>query len=403
MAVKGNAVMKIETIEKMMDEFIFSHKAEIVEVSDYIGRHPEISSQEFATSQKLAKILSDDGFEVKYPFLGIPTAFKAVKKNGVGAKIAIMAEYDALPEIGHACGHNLHGTMSVYAAMALSRALDSVPGEVHLIGTPAEECEAEKVRMCEEGVFDDYDLAIMFHSFSNITGVDYKCLAMDGYTFEFRGRTSHASASPWLGHSAQNGLRLFMDAIDMMRFSLRDGSRIHGIVTKISGATNIVPDYASCRIEFRGTKRFLVNQMLSDIELCAKGAAMATKTSVQWEKFMYSCDDMLPNAKAENLAEEILNELGVKCSPFPADALGSTDVGNVSYRCPTLQPYLKIISQKLDLHTKEFAESMFTEEAHQSLITGVRALARISLRVMADEKLRAQIYEDFKNNLKDAG
>ena len=164
----------LSKVEKTIDNC--SHEA--IALSDHLANHPEVSEHEFESSKKHVELLSRHGFEVEYPFLGIPTAFCATKSNGEGAKVALLVEYDALPEIGHACGHCLHGAMSTLAAIGLASVFDEVKGELRVIGTPAEETNGAKVTMAEQGVFDDLDLAIMIHSSGNKSYVKYKSLAM---------------------------------------------------------------------------------------------------------------------------------------------------------------------------------------------------------------------------------
>lgn len=384
-------------LEESIDAFISAYGNEAAELSDYLADHPEISEQEFNSSRLLAQKLADFGFDVEYPFLGFPTAFMARKKSQKkGAVTAFMVEYDALPEIGHACGHNLHGTMAAYAGIALGTLLEDIGGEVRVVGTPAEETDGAKCRMAAEGVFDDADLALMFHSHGGHTYTDARALAIEGYLFSFDGETSHASAAPWLGRSAQNGVRLFLDALDMLRLHCRDGSRIHALITHVSGAANIIPEKALCRVEVRATTRAELDQMLENVFCCARGAATATRTVVSWEPFMTSFDDMLPNLTAEGMAREVLEGLGVECVDGPGP-LGSTDVGNVSYRCPAIQPELAITAKDLAIHTREFAEATKTDEAHAALITGIRAMARVGLRAMTDGALLSAIKKEFSD------
>lgn len=378
-----------------LDAFAGSISKEAISLSDYLADNPELSGQEFRSSELFADKLREYGFDVEYPFLGLPTAFFAGKKSAKqGAVVAFLVEYDALPDLGHACGHNLHGTMSAYAGIALSRLLEDIGGEVWIVGTPAEETDGAKCKMADEGVFDRADLALMFHSHGGRTYTDARALALEGYEFTFRGEPSHAAASPWSGRSAQNGVRLFFDAIDMLRLHCRDGSRIHGLITNISGATNIIPENAVCRVETRALTRSELNAMQENVFCCARGAAVATRTEVRWERFMSSFDDILPNRAAEQMAREVLEELGVSCIDGPG-AQGSTDVGNVSYRCPAIQPEFAISKLPLPIHTREFAEATKADEAHEALITGIRAMARIGLRVMTDDALRAGIKREF--------
>lgn len=387
--------METKNQEETLDLFINEISREAAELSDYLADNPEISDEEFVSSRLFADKLSGFGFDVEYPFLGLPTAFLAKKKSQKpGPAVAFMVEYDALPEIGHACGHNLHGSMTAYAGIALSRLLDETPGEIWVVGTPAEETDGAKCKMAEKGVFDKADLALMFHSHGGSTYTDARALALEGFDFTFKGQTSHASADPWLGRSAQSGARLFLDALDMLRLHCKDGTRIHALITRVSGAINIIPETAVCRVEVRAATRSELSKMLKNVFRCAEGAAIATGTNVHSEPFMRRFDDILPNLAAEKTAREVLEELGVKCMDGPGPR-GSTDVGNVSYRCPAIQPEFAITEKPLAIHTREFAEATKTKEAHAALINGIRAMSRIGLKVLKDEKLRAEIKQEF--------
>ena len=394
--------MRHNKIFEDIEKFVAVHSKDIIELSDYLGTHPEISQEEYGSSKLFVEKLRFFGFDVEYPYMGLPTAFMAKKRSPSAAsnapKVALLAEYDALPDIGHGCGHNLHGTMAVYAGISLAQILDKIDGEVWIVGTPAEETNGAKVLMSENGVFDEIDLAIMFHSYAGESYTDYRSLALDGYEFVFEGLASHAAASPWLGRSAQSGMLLFMDAINMLRLHIMDMCRIHAIVRSVSGATNIIPDRAICRVEVRADRRKTLDEMMESVFSCANGAAIATRTTVNWRKFMQSFDDMLPNTTAEHLAEKVLTDHGVVCTRNHLPT-GSTDVGNVSHRCPAIQPEFSITDKKIPLHTKEFAEATMSTEGHDALINSIMALSKICVMVLTDKELREQIRREFAERI----
>jgi len=382
------------------DRAIEEHSGEAIELSDHLARNPEVSGQEFESSKKHVELLSRYGFEVKYPFLGIPTAFCARKVNGRGAKVALLVEYDALPEIGHACGHCLHGAMSTLAAIGLASVLDRAKGELLVIGTPAEETNGAKVTMAEKGIFDDVDLAIMIHASGNKSYVSYRSLAMDALEFTYKGKSAHAAASPWEGRNALNGVQLFFHAIDMLRQHVEPDVRMHGIIYKGGDAPNIVPEEAICRFYFRFPTRAYLNRLVERVIKIASGAAVASETEVTMKNFEFSFDNMLANATAERKMEDIMRELGVEVSE-PEGYEGSSDMGNVSHRCPALQPKLAISDLPLVTHSREFAKAVVTPKAHEALITGSKALVRMALAIFTDENLRKAIREDFKRAKKE--
>jgi amidohydrolase len=375
-----------ETVEKLAPKAIA--------LSDDLAAHPEVSEKEFESSRKHVSLLKEAGFEVEYPFDGIDTAFRAKIGNGK-PKVALLVEYDALPGIGHACGHNIHGAMANLAGLALASIYENVNGEIQVIGTPAEETNGAKIKMAEDGVFDDLDLAIMLHSSGGISYVHYEALAMDAIEFDFKGKASHAASFPWEGKNALNGVQLLFHAIDMLRQHVVPEVRMHGIVSSGGEAPNIVPEHASARFYFRAPQRWLVDEVVDKAKNCARGAALATETEVHWDKFELSFDDMIPNRAAEEAMEEIMRELGVALSDSPGPQ-GSSDIGNVSHRCPALQPMFAITKDRLPVHTREFEAATRTEEAHKALVVGAKTLAAMALRTLTDESLRKTMREIFE-------
>ncbi len=382
--------------------YLSQKRAEMTAFSDYLAAHPELSQEEYESSRLMAEKLLGAGFSVEYPYLGLPTAFKAVKTSPACAQkkpvVAIMAEYDALPEIGHGCGHNLHGTMALYAGLAVGEAIGETAGEIRIIGTPAEETDGAKVQMADAGIFDDVDLAFMFHSYAGESFADYRALGIDGLEFTFTGQTSHSAASPWKGRSAQNGMLLFMDGLNMLRLHMHDYCRMHAIIKEVRGAVNIIPDLAVCQVETRAPDKAMLAGLTEAVINCAKGCAAAVNTEVSWKKFMKSFDSMLPNLAAELLAEKTMAEYGVICTKNHLPT-GSTDIGNVSYRCPAIQPELAVTEEKLDLHTRRFALATTSEEGHSALVKGAAIMADIALKVLTDQRLREDIRAEFESKI----
>ena len=379
-----------------MDEKITQELESFALLSDHFAAYPEVGSKEYQTSAALVKKMQSHGFEVEYPYCGIETAFNAVKKNGPGPVIALLAEYDALPEIGHACGHNMNGVISALGGVGLAEALGTFPGEVRVVGTPAEETNGAKVTLAERGVFDDVDLAVMFHVASGHSYVKYRCLAMQAFEFTFRGHPAHAASSPWAGINALNGVQLFFHAIDMLRQHVRPEARMHGVIVQGGSVPNVVPDVAVARFYFRAPWKGYLDGMIEKALNCARGAALATGTQVEWFNNEFGFDNLLPNPSAEALMEGIMNELGIE-TVESENLDGSSDVGNVSWVCPTLQPKLAVSSEKIAPHTREFAQMVSGgEKVRRALELGARSLARLGLEVISDLDVRRRMREDFE-------
>lgn len=392
----------MENLIERLDAAIEANCSEMAAMSDDFAAHPEISGEEKRTSGKIVEVLKKHGFSVEYPFMGIPYSFLAAKGRKGGPKAAILVEYDALPEIGHACGHNLHGAMSVLAGAALAPLMDEVGGELLVVGTPAEETNGAKVEMAEKGLFDGCDFAMMIHSHCGKTIVQYRSLALFPVEFVFTGQTSHAAASPWEGRNALNGLQLFFHAVDMLRQHVKPDVRMHGVIAEGGAAANIVPDRAVGRFYFRAPKQAYLDRLMEKIYNCARGAALATETEVSWNRFELPFKDVLPNSAAEEMVTQIMQDLGIEVTPNK-EGMGSSDVGDVTYRCPALQPELDISEgRRIDAHTREFAAATTTEAAHEAMKKGAKVIGRAMLRVFTDPALRTKMWEDYRKEIKAA-
>lgn len=390
--------MNKELLLEKLDREIEKCWPALIALSDDLAANPEVSGKEFSSSRKIVAILKNAGFTVEYPYLDIPTAFRARTGNrDKGGRVALMVEYDALPEIGHGCGHNLHGAMSVLAGITLFPLMREFDGELMVVGTPAEEMSGAKVSMADKGVFDGVDLAMMIHCECGRTSVKYISLAMDAIEFTF---TGHAAHSPWEGRNALNGLQLFFHSLDMLRQHIRPDARIHGIYHEGGTAVNVIPERAVGRFYFRAARRSYLDKIMSLVWNCATGCALATDTEVVWKPFEASFKDMLPNKEAEGLLRGILaDDFGI----FPdenEEFHGSSDMGDVSYRCPALQIKLDVSNgRKIRPHSRDFAEATATDAAHQALKLGAKILGRSALAVYRDEKMRESLNREFERVL----
>lgn len=379
-----------------IDRLVEESAQEAIALSDYLADNPELSGEEERSSKMHMDLLRRHGFDMESPFIGIPYSFIGKVRNGDGAKVVLLVEYDALPEIGHACGHNVHGAMSTLAGIALIKLFKrgELRGELLVIGTPSEETSGAKVLMAERGVFDDVDLAMMIHAGGGISFAKYRSLALDAIEFEFKGKSSHAASAPWEGRNALNGLQLFFHAIDMLRQHVKPEVRMHGVIVDGGSVPNIVPERAVARFYFRAPWRGYLKRLVEQVFNCAKGAALATATEVTWRNYEFSFDNMLPNEVAERLFEDILRDLKVELSE-PPGPMGSSDIGNVSHRCPAIQPVLDITGKKVPLHTREFSELTKSERAHEAIVLGAKALGRMAVLVLKDKDIKEALRRAF--------
>ena len=375
-------------MNKQLVSAIEKHWQQAVELSDDLYAHPELPDQEFRSSQKVVDMLKAAGYEVEYPYMGYPTGFRAVLKHGEGPSAALLIEYDALPELGHACGHNAHCAMAVLAALALAEAKDQFQGTVYAFGTPAEEENGAKIGMAAKGAFDGLSLATMIHSWSGPASIsDMDVLSLRCYLVEFKGVSAHAVAGPWKGHSALAAARKFIDLIDARRECFTPDVHVNSVFKESGLQPSILPDRAVVRIEFRTDSMAKLEQVDEIIEKCAKGAAMALDCTVSFSKGTEDFADMVRVPVLEDAVEDLLHEMGRASEPVRIPN-GSSDVGNVSYHCPAIQPLLTIGETFYALHTPEFREETIKEPAHQAIADGAKLLGSLVLRALTDEEFR---------------
>lgn len=366
----------------------------------YLYDHPETAYKETLSSRALVDVLQNAGFTVEYPFmekeLGYGTAFRATLHNGEGPAAGILVEYDALPEIGHGCGHNLHGPLSILAALALAQCRDLFSGTLEVIGTPAEEEEGAKLHMAPAGIFDHLSLAMMMHSSSGpASQTNMDATALRCYIVEFFGQSAHAAGSPWLGHNALTAARKFMDLLDARRDSFHPGVVMSGVILDGGKQPNMVPDYAKVRMEFRSHSLKDLDALDRIVRNCARGAAIALDCT---EKFTLGFPDFYDMVRVPALEQKVTEEfqaLGQPIAPA-APAGGSTDVGNVSYRCPTIQPLISITDEPYSLHTPELREATLTAHAQQQMAAGAAVIADMLLSIFTDPAFRESVQSDFQ-------
>ena len=393
----------------LLKSAVTEHLDTAVDLKQYLYDHPELPYKEVLSSKEIVRILRAAGYVVEYPFmsdvLGYDTAFQGVLDCGDGPSVAILVEYDALPELGHGCGHNFHGAASVLAALAMPQLKEHFSGKVYVIGTPAEEENGAKVKMAEHGIFDNMSVASMLHTWSG--GVSYpqmELLALRCYIIEFFGTESHASAAPWDGHNAFTAARKCLDLIDARRECFTPDLRVNGIITDGGKTPNILPAYAAIRLELRAGSAAKLEQTDDLVKRCAKGAAMALDCDVTFKSGLDDFFDMVRVSSLENVVSHWMEELDIPCEA-PTVGLGSSDMGNVSYHCPSIQALLSVTDEKYPLHTTQLREATMTTEARDTLARGGELIAGISLQMLIDAELRETVQKEFvvkkqaKNNL----
>lgn len=367
-----------------------------IALNDDLADHPELSGEEYESSRKIVELLKHKGFDVEYPFAGLPTSFKATYgRNDHKYKVAIMTEYDALPGIGHACGHCVSGAISVLAGIAASKLQDALDADIDVIGTPVEETDGAKCALIKKGVFDHYDMAMMIHLYDqNLIYCTLNGLA--SYLYTFHGKAAHASAAPWDGINALNAAQLMFHGTDCLRQHVTPDVRIHGIIRNGGEAPNIVPEEASAEFYVRALDLDYMMDVVRKVDDCAAGGALATQCT--WDKMETAATyaNMRRNYTGEDVLREIYEELDIDINGDHEKIFGSSDAGNVSFVCPTFHPTLQIVDRGVPIHTREFAQAVKTERAHEAIALGANVIALQIAKIFSDENKIKQMKADFE-------
>ncbi len=370
---------------------IDARRAVLEQMALTIGNNPELGFAEVKAARLLSGVLEEAGFQVTRGIAGLETAFRGVLGQG-RPNIALLCEYDALPELGHACGHNLIGTASVGAALGLAPFLEQLGGRITVLGTPAEETGSGKVILVNAGCFADVDAAMMFHpAADNLLMATSN--ALDAYEFEFTGKAAHAADSPEEGINALDGVIALFNGVNALREHLPDQARIHGIISEGGQAPNVVPAKAAARFYIRAPRRAILNDITAKILKVAEGAALMTGTAVRWHEFELGTDHMLTNQGLALAFGSNMQRLGVEDIEEFAEGMGSSDMGNVSQVVPAIHPYLSI-GQGLVAHTPKFARASVSEGGLQAAVLAAKALAYTAVDLLTDPLLLQAIQEE---------
>ncbi len=380
----------LSTVYNYIDE----HKDFATDLSDDIADHPELSGEEFRTTGLFRDWLEREGFDVQMPYCGMDTAF--IAKIGEGhPRVALLLENDALPVVGHGCGHNVSGTMSAFAGIALSKIMDKLKVQLLVICTPAEETWGAKCKMADMGVMDDVDLAMMIHCYSGKNLVSMTTPALESWDISYTGIAAHAASAPWDGRNAFNGARLFFDALDMMRQHVKPDVRMHGIMTECGTVVNTVPERAKIHIELRSQDKLDLDKITERVKLCAAGAAAATETQMTFEKGDVSFASSLELAALEAVVHRGFESVGLEVAEKERQG-GASDVGNISWRCPAIQPLLSIIDKPVvPLHTADLEAATRSLLGHERLVAGTKIIAYTALNFFTDASLREDVRSEF--------
>ena len=378
-----------------LDQAVDESYSSLTELAVRLHDYPELAYQEHRAITWIAELLESHGVRVELALGGIDTAFRARVGSGGGPRIAILAEYDALPEIGHACGHNLIAAGAVGAFLAFVRQRVPIGGVVELIGTPAEEGGGGKIRLIEAGVFRDVDVAMMYHPYDRDI-LAHPALATTRATLVFKGVPAHAAIAPWDGSSALTACLETFRLVDSQRVHFRDGVRVHGIVTDGGQAVNVIPERAEAVFLLRAPSLNELDRVRTIVERCARGAALAAGAAVDVQ-LRAGYKDMRNNLTLARRFGAALEALGRRPRENdPRVGAGSTDMGDVSHLVPSIHPYLGICDAGETLcHERAFAACARSSRGFETMRLAAKAMARTAAEVLEDSALLAAAREEF--------
>jgi amidohydrolase len=378
-----------------IDAAIDEKSPQLVELSRRIHEHPELRWEEHQAAGWIADLLDREGCRVERAVHGMPTAFRSDAGSRRSPRVAILAEYDALPEIGHACGHNLIAAGAVGAYLALAQVSDELPGSVVLLGTPAEEGGGGKIRLMEKGAFEGVDAAMMFHPFDRDL-LAHPALASVWLTFAFTGRPAHAAARPHEGASALTACLETFRLIDSQRVHFRDGVRVHGFVTNGGQAVNIIPEHAASEFSVRARTSDELVRVRAIVERCARAAAMACDVEVAIDT-REGYREMRNNMTIAGRYGAALEALGRRFRvEDPSMGAGSTDMGDVSLAVPSIHPYMGICDEGETLcHEHAFTAAAGSDRGMKAMLAAAKAMARTTLDLLEQPSLLADAQREF--------
>jgi len=387
--------LEIEKLKASVSGEVDARRQELKKLSQKLHANPEIGFHEVKAAAWLTGYLEENGFSVERGICKLPTAFRASYGQGKPS-IAILAEYDALPGIGHACGHNLIATLAVGAGVAAKPAIDLCGGSLLLIGTPGEETYGGKAIMADRGAFSNVDIAMMVHP-GELDTATTKALANQALEVEFLGRAAHAAANPEKGINALEAMLVAFTAINSLRQHIRSTARIHGIITDGGQAANIVPEHSAGSFLVRAEDYAYLDELKEKVLNCFIGAATASgaRLKYRWGEVRYA--PMRNNLTLARLFRRNMQSLGRRIQlTHPESSVGSTDMGNVSQLVPSIHPIVAIAPPETPHHSTQFAEIAASEAGQRGLVDAAKALALTVVDLVSHPEIVIKIREEFE-------
>jgi amidohydrolase len=366
--------LEIEELKVEVKDRVESQRHQLIQLSLNIHDNPELGFEEEKASAWLTGYLENSGFNIEQGIASLATAFRATYGQGI-PRIALLAEYDALPKIGHGCGHNIIAASAVGAAVASKSIIDQLGGSVVVLGTPGEEVIGGKIDIVKAGVFKEIDVAMMVHP-NILNMVTVQTLACSTLEVEFFGRPAHAAAQPHEGINALDAMILAFTSINSLRQHIKAEARIHGIITDGGEAPNVVPAHSAAVLLVRALDDDYLTELKDKVINCFTGASIASgaRLEYRWRDRAYA--PMKNNATLARLFKHNLESLGRHVEDFDSRfGFGSTDMGNVSQVTPSIHPTIAIAPPEVFIHTQDFASAAVSEAGHEGLMDAAKAMS----------------------------
>lgn len=389
-------------LAEQVEEIVTELTPRLRKLADELHDDPETAYAEHRSVARIAKLLAEQGVQAEVNVFGLPTAFRAIAGGGE-PRVAILAEYDALPDIGHACGHNLIAASSVGAFLVVRRLLEHVGGIVELIGTPAEEGGGGKQRILDAGGFEGLSAALMVHP-GNRTRIYGSGLGMRHVEVTYRGVEAHASAAPQRGYNALDAVVTAYQSIAQVRQHIEPSDRVHGIITDGGQAPNIVPGRAAAHFYVRSATIDALATLSERVDAALRGAAISTGTEAEivWDRLPAYLPVNVNTALADRFVRNLHGRREFPPPPPPGSGGGSTDMGNVSQVIPAIHPNIATAPPEIGGHSPAFTATTLLPQATQGVVDAVFGLATTALDVLGDAELRAAVAADFAASRADA-
>ena len=389
--------MSAEALKREVCATIDAMGPELIDVSHAIHAKPELAFHEFEAAKLLTSKLEAADLPVRRGAFGLPTAYASSFGPENTPEVAILSEYDALPGIGHSCGHNIIATTGLGASLALAKLGAKLPGRIRYLGTPAEERGGGKELMAQEGAFDHVDAAMMVHP-AGIDLITMPCICVAEVIATYHGRSAHASAIPHAGLNALDALVTAYQSIAQLRQHIKSTERLHGIITKGGSAPNIVPDITEGVFYVRAANAIDLAELKSRVQACFEAGALATgcTADIKWGKVNFL--DLKTSMPIAHSYEANMRSIGRDFFPLdklPSGSAGSTDMGNVSHRVPSIHPMISCAPPNVVIHNPEFARWAGGETGDKACLDGAKALAMTAIDFLTNPDLRQSARQEF--------